>query len=139
VPLVCDTGPLLAGLDRDDPDHARCAQLLTEAPEDLVVPTLVLAELGYWCRKLRLDGAWLAFLAGAWRIEHPNAVDLRRARALQAQDRDFDLGVVDASVLALVERLGEPKVTTLDHRTSPPSASTTSPRSPCFRDASMRV
>jgi uncharacterized protein len=120
VALVCDTGPLLAGLDRDDPDHARCASLLTEATEDLVVPTLVLAELDYWCRKLRLEGAWLAFLedvdAGAWRIEHPSAADLRRARALQAQYHDLDLGVVDASVLALVERLGEPKVATLDHR-----------------------
>jgi predicted nucleic acid-binding protein len=27
--LICDTGPLLAALDRDDPDHARCAALLS--------------------------------------------------------------------------------------------------------------
>jgi predicted nucleic acid-binding protein len=45
MPLVLDTGPLLAALDAADPDHARCAALLGEAREDLVIPALVLAEL----------------------------------------------------------------------------------------------
>ena len=45
--LVCDTGPLLAALDAADPDHLRCARLLTAGDEDLVVPALVLAELDY--------------------------------------------------------------------------------------------
>ena len=35
---------------------------------------------------------------------------------MQAQDRDLTLGVVDASVLALAERLNEPKLATLDQR-----------------------
>src|SRR5215208_3535164 len=49
--LILDTGPLLAALDAADPDHRRCAALITEAAEDRVVPTLVLAELDYWCHK----------------------------------------------------------------------------------------
>jgi predicted nucleic acid-binding protein len=44
--LAFDTGPLLAALDAADPDHERCAALLSEAREDLVVPILVLAEIG---------------------------------------------------------------------------------------------
>jgi hypothetical protein len=44
VALIPDTGPLLAALDAADPDHARCAALLTESVEDLVVPALVLAD-----------------------------------------------------------------------------------------------
>jgi predicted nucleic acid-binding protein len=120
VPLVLDTGPLLAALDAADPDHARCAELLSEATEDLVVPTLVLAELDYWChRRLGVD-VWITFfddlLAGVYRPEHPTAGDLRRCRKLQSQYDDQPLGVVDASVLALVERLGEEKLATLDHR-----------------------
>lgn len=72
--LVLDTGPLLAALDAADPDHAVCARLLTGAREDLVVPSLVLAELDYWCHE-RLGGdVWLAFLEdvldGAYRVEH---------------------------------------------------------------------
>lgn len=118
--LVCDTGPLLAALDAADPDHEACAALLTSADEDLVVPTLVLAELDYWCHERLPGAAWLAFLddvlEGVYRPEDPTTVDLRRCRRLQAQHADLTLGVVDASVIALVERLGERKVATLDHR-----------------------
>ena len=118
--LVLDTGPLLAAFDTADPDHERCAALLTGAEEDLVVPALVLGELDYWCAE-RLDpGVWLAFLddllAGAYRVEPPTGADLERCRALQEQCGDLSVGVVDASVLALVERLGEDKLATLDHR-----------------------
>jgi uncharacterized protein len=120
VALVLDTGPLLAAFDAADPDHEACAALLTEAAEDLVVPALVLPELDYWCTQ-RLDpGVWLAFLddllAGAYRAEAPSGDDYARCRALQEQYADLSVGVVDASVLALVERLGEDKVATLDRR-----------------------
>ncbi len=118
--LICDTGPLLAALDAADPDHERCARLLTTSDEDLVVPAFVLAELDYWCgRRLRPE-AWLIFLddlrAGVYRVEPPTGVDLARCRELQARYADLALGVVDASVVALAERLGEPKVATLDQR-----------------------
>jgi len=118
--LVIDTGPLLAALDAADPDHNRCAALLNEVHEDLVVPILVLAELDYWChQRLGID-AWITFmddvLDGAYRLEDSTPADLRRCRELQRQYADQALGVVDASVLALVERLGEDKLATLDHR-----------------------
>jgi uncharacterized protein len=120
VALVLDTGPLLAAFDAADPDHRACAALLTEAGEDLVVPALVLGELDYWCAE-RLDpGVWLTFLddllAGAYRVEPPTGADLERCRELQEQYADLGVGVVDASVLALVERLGEDKLASLDHR-----------------------
>ena len=118
--LVLDTGPLLAALDAADPDHAPCAALLAETHEDLTIPTLVLAELDYWCQRRLGAGIWLAFmddlLAGAYRAESPTPADLTRCREIQAQYTDHSLGVVDASVLALVERLGENKLVTLDHR-----------------------
>jgi hypothetical protein len=120
VALICDTGPLLAALDAADPDHRRCAQLLTDADEDLVVPALVLAELDYWCSRRLPPEAWLVFLedllAGVYRVEPPTGPDLARCRDLQTQYADLALGVVDASVVALAERLGEPKVATLDQR-----------------------
>lgn len=118
--IVCDTGPLLAALDAADPEHERCARLLTDAVEDLVVPALVLAELDYWCSRRLGPGAWSIFLedllAGVYRVEPPTGADLARCRELQRRYTDMALGVVDASVLALVERLDEPKVATLDQR-----------------------
>ena len=118
--LVLDTGPLLAAFDAADPDHEACAALLTEAVEDLVVPALVLGELDYWCAE-RLDpGVWLTFLddvlAGAYRLEPPRREDFARCRAIQEQYADLSVGVVDASVLAVVERLGDERLATLDHR-----------------------
>ena len=118
--LICDTGPLLAALDAADPDHERCARLLVHTDEDLVVPVLVLAELDYWCARRLTPEAWLTFLddllAGVYRVEPPTVPDLTRCRDLQARYADLALGVVDASVIALAERLEEPKVATLDQR-----------------------
>jgi uncharacterized protein len=118
--LVLDTGPLLAALDTADPDHRRCATLIGETREDRVIPMLVLAELDYWCHQRLGVEAWITFLedllAGAYRAESPTAADLTRCRELQTQYREHSLGVVDASILALVERIGETKLATLDHR-----------------------
>jgi predicted nucleic acid-binding protein len=118
--LILDTGPLLAALDRADPDHEGCAALLLKAHEDLLVPALVLAELDYWCHERLTGDVWLAFLEdlldGAYRAEAPTNGDLRRCLELQRQYADLRLGVVDASVVALAERLAEPKIATLDHR-----------------------
>ncbi len=118
--LVLDTGPLLAALDAADPDHSRCAALIDQADEDLVVPTLVLAELDYWCHERLGARAWTTFLedlvAGAYRVESPTTTDLERCLVLQREYAGQQLGVVDASVVALLERLGERRVATLDHR-----------------------
>jgi uncharacterized protein len=120
VALILDTGPLLAALDAADPDHETCAVMLVEADEDLVVPVLVLAELDYWCHERLSAKVWLAFLEdllnGAYRAEPPGQPDFRRCHELQQDYADLRLGVVDASVIALAERLNEPKIGTLDHR-----------------------
>jgi len=55
-------------------------------------------------------------LAGAYRVKPPTGADLERCRTLQELYADLSVGVVDASVIALVERLGEDKLATLDHR-----------------------
>jgi len=118
--LVLDTSVLLAALDAADPDHGPCARLLTISREDLIVPVLVLGELDYWCQTRLGPDVWPAFLEdvlrGAYEIAAPSAEDLERCLELQRTYADLEVGVVDASVLALVERLEEERVATLDHR-----------------------
>jgi uncharacterized protein len=120
VALIFDTNTLLALLNRGDQHHSRCVALVQESREDLLVPLLTLAEVDYFLTKYRLQRGWIGFLedveAGAWRVEPPTSADLRRCRELQHQYADLDLGVVDASIVALCERLGEPKLATLDRR-----------------------
>jgi len=120
VALVLDTSALLAALDTADPDHERCAKLIADSHEELVVPALVLGELDYWCHERLTADVWLDFLQDvldeAYSVEHPTRGDLERCLDLQRTYADLKVGVVDASVLAVVERLGEPKLATLDHR-----------------------
>jgi predicted nucleic acid-binding protein len=120
VALVLDTSVLLAALDASDPDHGRCAELIAGSSENLVVPALVLSELDYWCHERLTAAVWQAFLedllAGVYSVQGPTETDLKRCLELQRDYADLAVGVVDASVLALVERLGETKVATLDHR-----------------------
>jgi hypothetical protein len=42
--------------------------------------------------------------------------DYIRARDICAKYSDQDIGLVDASIVALAERMNEPKIATLDHR-----------------------
>lgn len=118
--LVLDTGPLLALLDADDPDHARCRGMVESVPEDLVIPSPVLVELDYWVLKLLGPDAWATFVEdvsrGAYRLHHPDESDLTRAAELERTYASLDLGLVDASVIVACERLGETKVATLDRR-----------------------
>jgi uncharacterized protein len=117
---VLDTGPLYASLDRDDQDHAGCLRLISETRERRVIPAPVLVEVDHFIRvrlhpgvrRLLLDD----IIAGAYHVEELVPEDYRRIRDLCDRYADSDIGFVDAAVLAIVERLGEPKLATLDHR-----------------------
>ena len=45
--LIVDTGPLVAYLNRNDADHARCAALLESRTDDLLVTPYVVTEACY--------------------------------------------------------------------------------------------
>jgi hypothetical protein len=120
VALILDTGPFYASLDRSDADHAACRQLIETANEVLIVPAPVLVEVDYWIHARLHAGVLVALLddivAGAYVVEDLQPVDYGRIRELCDQYADADIGFVDAAVLAVVERLNEPKLATLDHR-----------------------
>jgi hypothetical protein len=119
VTLVLDTGPIVAALNTQDPDHQLCAALLAET-DDLMVPSPVLVEVDYWLNKLGGPQVWIDFVAditrGAYRVTHPTDTDLARAAELEGKYHDLDLGFVDASVIAICERFNETRLATLDRR-----------------------
>ena len=118
--LILDTGPLYASLDRSDADYVACRKLIETADEPLVIPTPVLVEVDYWIHVRLHPGVLVALLddiiAGAYRLEEPQPTDYLRIREICDGYDDSDVGFVDAAVLAVVERLNEPKLATLDHR-----------------------
>ena len=118
--LILDTGPLLASLNRADPDHNRCRQLIDTTTERLVIPSPVLPELDYLVAERRGTGAMIAFLRdiedGSYDVEDLVLSDYARVRSVMDAYADQEIGFVDASVLAVAERLDEPKIATLDRR-----------------------
>jgi predicted nucleic acid-binding protein len=120
VALILDTGPLYASLDRSDDDHDRCRSLIEAADEPLLIPAPVLVEVDYLIHRSLHPGVLVALLSdiesGAYDVVALAAPDYRRVRELCDRYADADIGFVDASVLAIVERLEEQKLATLDHR-----------------------
>ena len=118
--LILDTGPLYASLDRSDQDHVACRALIEEADDALVIPAPVLVEVDYWIQQRLNPGVLVALLAdieaGAYVVADLVSEDYTRIRELCDRYADADIGFVDAAVLAIVERLGESKLATLDRR-----------------------
>lgn len=121
--LILDTGPLYASLDRKDQDHARCRELIESTREEIVIPAPVLPEVDYLASTRMGPSPMVALMrdieSGAYRVMELGTGDYPRVRELMDRYADMDLGFVDASVVAVVERLGEPKLATLDHRHFP--------------------
>ena len=117
--LIVDTSAVLALLDADDPAHAVCVTVAS-ADHQLIVPPLALVEIDYWCRKKDAGQALADFVSdirsGAYELASLSIGDMERALELGQQYRDLDLGLVDASVIALAERLQITNVMTLDRR-----------------------
>ncbi|MFN2568558.1 MAG: type II toxin-antitoxin system VapC family toxin [Candidatus Dormibacteria bacterium] len=118
--LIVDAGPLYAAAARRDRHHARCVELLRRATGPLIVPALVVTEVAYLLGDRIGPHAETAFArsiaSGELQVEPVVLVDWARIASLTAEYADMALGMVDASVVALAERLGATTIASLDHR-----------------------
>ena len=119
--IVVDTGPLVALLDTDDRHHDRCRAWLATSEAQLVVPVPVLTETCYFIERDSGPTTEADFLssfgpAGPFEMADLRADDWARVIALIGTYADLPLGIVDASVVAVAERLGATHIATLDHR-----------------------
>ncbi|UGT71774.1 PIN domain-containing protein [Nocardia gipuzkoensis] len=116
--LILDTGPIVAAINKRDNRHAECARLLESAPGPLVVPAPVLTEVCYLLEQRSGTHSEALFIAalrdGDLSLEPLTSGDLRRIHELILTYADLPLGAVDASVIAVAERLGAGSVATLD-------------------------
>jgi predicted nucleic acid-binding protein len=88
--------------------------------ERRIVPAPVLVEVDHLLGSYAREGSFVAVLdqvrSGALVIENLLAADYERVDELLRTYADLEVGFVDCAVLAVLERLGEPKLATLDHR-----------------------
>ena len=116
--MIVDTSVLFAAMDRSDANHGRAADALGQADE-VLVPAPTLVELD-WLSSSRSVPATTVVLRGI-REGSILPVDLtledyRRVELLCAQYADLPLDLVDASVVAVAERLDDDTIATLDRR-----------------------
>lgn len=116
--VLIDTGVLYALADADDEWHEAASAFVAAAREALIVPVTVVPEVTYLVHErlgARAEQLVVASLAaGELTIEGLRAPDL--ARALDLLRQYDDIGFVDASLVAIAERLRIVTIATTDRR-----------------------
>lgn len=126
MPVVVDTGPLLAALNRKDEAHRLAAMLIDMSGRDLIIPDPVVVEFDHLARQLvghEQTRSFLRALAdGAYTrgVLTPNL--FADAVAIDRDHADLHLGLADASVMAFAAATGHPILTFdfTDFRAAPP-------------------
>lgn len=118
--IVADTGAVIALIDADDKHHRALAALFEKDPDAWVLPWAILPEVDYLVGahvSAKAQEAFLADLAGdVFRVEWGSEEDLAAADRLNRKHRALLLGLVDAVVIAVAERLAADAIATLDVR-----------------------
>lgn len=116
---LCDTGPVVALIDGDDVNHARCVTALGALPASPLLTT-------WSCLTEAMHLLWRAgglpaqeelwgFLAdGLVKLHLHEEREWERMRSLMQQYSDTPMDFADASLVVVAERLGLNRVFTLD-------------------------
>ena len=118
--IVADTGAILALVDKSDRHHAAIREIYEERPDLWLLPWAILPEVDYLIGAelgARAQEAFLDDLAeGAFAVEYGRHTDIARAHAIARKHRALNMGLVDAVVMAIAERLRADAIATLDLR-----------------------
>jgi predicted nucleic acid-binding protein len=116
VITICDTGPLVAYLNRNDPYHSWAVAVMKQVRSPMLTTEPVLTEVTHFLRTDRIDVDPLFQLLerDAVRLDLPVATHWPRLRTLMARYDQMDLA--DASIVVLSERHPRSQVVTVDRR-----------------------
>jgi len=119
--MLVDTGAILALVNRGDSCHAMVvAALRGQRGRRPIVPMSVLPEVDYLITKRYgphvAISALNALMSSEYDLEAVTSDDLPRIVVLMRQYADANIGFVDASIVAIAERLGVRRALTLDRR-----------------------
>lgn len=118
--VLADTGPLYALVDRTDIWHDRVRAWWASQRGPVLIPVSVLPEVSYLLQTRIGPTAEQAFIRavadGEFITESLEPEDILRAAALMRDYADLPLGFVDASIVAIAERLDVRDILTTDRR-----------------------
>jgi uncharacterized protein len=118
--ILVDTGILYAMADMDDAWHESVKAFLRNLKDVLLVPATVLPEVCYLLNTHLGQEPEKALIAaiiqGELRIEGLKDEDFRRSLRFLETYSDINIGFVDASLVAMAERLKIQRILTTDRR-----------------------
>ncbi|HYT71765.1 MAG TPA: PIN domain-containing protein [Gemmatimonadales bacterium] len=117
---VADTGAIYALLDRRDAWHERVRGWWESGTGEVLLPVTILPEITYLVQRRKGIEAETGFVravaVGELTVEPLEPGDFDRSAELMQDYRDLPLGFVDATVVAVAERLDAGSVLTTDRR-----------------------
>ena len=118
--ILADTGALYALADRRDAWYERMRRYWEDNAEPWLVPVSVVTETAFLYARRLGPGAEADFVgslaAGVFPVEVLESADYARAADLIRAYADLPLGFVDASIVAMAERLDVGTLVTTDRR-----------------------
>jgi uncharacterized protein len=116
---LLDTGPLVAVLNRRDPQHPRCATALAAFSGNLLTTGAVVTEAMYFLGSLPDGAATLAGFLDEAQVDIRDcfgSAQLFAAAALMTRYADLPMDFADATLVLLANELGAGDILTLDER-----------------------
>jgi hypothetical protein len=116
--VLVDTGPLVALLDRSDPDHVACQETLSSLSDSMVTVWPVITEAMYMLRAYwrAQQALWEMIEMGAVEILPLGIDDVPRMKELMRKYRDLPMDLADAALVRAAERERLRRIFTLDRR-----------------------
>jgi len=118
--VILDTGIIFALADEKDAWHKRSVDFLTDFNGKLIIPSTVIPEACYLLNTFLGQSAEIKFINSLMNreitIEHFTIVDLARCIEVLTKYKDHNIGLVDASLIAISERLKATKILTTDRK-----------------------
>ena len=113
---ICDTGPIVAYLNRNDPHHAWAVALMQQLAPPLLTCEPVLTEAIYFLREdgLAVDPLFEMLDRKALQLDFALVAHWPRVRTLMSRYEQMDLA--DAAIVAMTERRARTRVLTIDRR-----------------------
>ena len=113
---ICDTGPLLAYLNRNDAHHVWAVALMKQVRPPMLVCEPVLTEVVYFLREdgVAVDPLFALLEREAVRLEFDISTHWPRIRTLMSRYRQMDLA--DASIVVMSELHARSRVLTIDRK-----------------------
>jgi uncharacterized protein len=113
---ICDTGPLVAYLNRRDPYHTWAVAVMKQVRPPMLTCEPVLTEAVYFLREdgLEVDPLFRLLERGALRLQFDVSSHWPRIRTLMTRYGQMDLA--DASIVVMSELHARSEVFTVDRR-----------------------